>query len=86
MEQFDESPLNYHYFMALLVEVVETKIGEPRRRLTQLIKFTTKKAIELIRKRIVEVGECIRKPGLECTGYPRNVMFANFKVAWRICG
>ena len=55
MEQFDNNPLNYHCFMALFVEVVETKIGQPRGRLTQLIKFTTKEARELIRKRLVEV-------------------------------
>ena len=52
MEQFDDNPLNYYYFMALFVEV---NIGEPRGRLTQLIKFTTGKARQLIRKPLVEV-------------------------------
>ena len=55
MEQFDDNPLNYYYFMALFVEVVEVNIGEPRGRLTQLIKFTIGKARELIRKPLVEV-------------------------------
>ena len=49
MEQFDGNPLNYHYFMALFAEVVETKIEEPRGRLTRLIKFTTGEARELIK-------------------------------------
>ena len=49
MEQFDGNPLNYHYFMALFTEVVETKIEEPRGRLTRLIKFTIREARELIK-------------------------------------
>ena len=48
-------PLNYHYFKALFVEVVETKIEEPRGRLTRLIKFTTGEARELIK-------HCIQLP------------------------
>ena len=30
MEQFDDNPLNYCYFMALFAEVAETKIEVPR--------------------------------------------------------
>ena len=55
MEQFDDNPLNYHYFMALFAEVLETKIEEPRGRLTRLIKFTTGEARELIK-------HCIQLP------------------------
>ena len=55
MEQFAGIPLNYHYFMALFAEVVETKIEEPRGRLTRLIKFTTGEARELIK-------HCIQLP------------------------
>ena len=55
MEQFDGNPLNYHYFMALFAEVVETKIEKPRGRLTRLIKFTTGEARELIK-------HCIQLP------------------------
>lgn len=36
VEQFDGNPLNCHYFMALLAEVVETNIEEPRGRLARL--------------------------------------------------
>ena len=49
MEQFDGNPLNCYYFMALFAEHVETKIEEPRGRLTRLIKFTTGEARELIK-------------------------------------
>ena len=55
IEQFDGNPLNYHYFMALFAEVVETKIEKPRGRLTRLIKFTTGEARELIK-------HCIQLP------------------------
>ena len=41
MEQFDGNPLNCHF-----AEDVETKIEEPRGRLTRLIKFTTGEAIK----------------------------------------
>ena len=54
-EQFDANPLNYYYFIALFVEVVETKIEEPRGRLTRLIKFTTGEARESIK-------HCIQLP------------------------
>ena len=49
MEQFHGNPLNYHYYMALLAEVVETKIEEPRGKITRLIKFFTGEARELIK-------------------------------------
>ena len=49
MEQFDDNPLNYHYFLALSAEVVETKFEESRGRLTRLIKFTAEEARELIK-------------------------------------
>ena len=58
LEQFDGSPLNHHYFMALFLEVVETKIDDPRGRLTGLIKFTTEEARELIK-------HCIQLPHIE---------------------
>ena len=38
--------MNYYYVMALFAKVIETKIQEPRGRLTRLIKFTTGEARE----------------------------------------
>ena len=52
---FYGNPLNYHYFMALFCEVVETKIEDPRRRLTRLLKHTLGEAKELIQN-------CIQLP------------------------
>ena len=49
MEIFDGNPLNYRYFMTLFREVVESKIEDPRGRLTRLIKYTTGEAKELIK-------------------------------------
>ena len=49
MEQFDGNPVNYHYFMALFAEVVETKIEKARGRLTRLTKFSTGDTTELIK-------------------------------------
>ena len=55
MEQFDGSPLKYHYLMVLFAKVVETKIEEFRGRLAILIKFITGEARELIK-------HCIQLP------------------------
>ena len=44
---FDGNLLNCHYFMALLCDVVETRIENPWRRLTMLIKYTVGEANEL---------------------------------------
>ena len=49
MEPFDGNTLNYHYFMSLFKEVVESKIDDPRGRLTRLIKYTKVDAKELIK-------------------------------------
>ena len=55
IEYFDGNPLNYHYFMVLFSEVVETKIDDPRGRLTRLIKYTMREPKELIK-------HCIQLP------------------------
>ena len=55
MEEFDGSPLKYHYLMVLFAKVVETKIEEFRGRLAILIKFITGEARELIK-------HCIQLP------------------------
>ena len=47
--------MNYHYFVALFSEVVETKIDDPRGRLTRLIKYTVGEPKELTK-------HCIQLP------------------------
>ena len=49
IEYFNGNSLNYHYFMAPFSEVVETKIDNPRGRLTRLIKYTMEEPKELIK-------------------------------------
>ena len=39
IEYFNGNPLNCHYFIALFSEMVETKIDDPRRRLTRPTKY-----------------------------------------------
>ena len=71
MEQFDGNPLNCYYFMALFAEHVETKIEEPRGRLTRLIKFTTGEARELIK-------HCLQLPHNRGYQHARALLEKNF--------
>ena len=48
MEPFDGNTLNYHHFMTMFKEVVESKVQDPRRRLIRLLKYTSGEAKELI--------------------------------------
>ena len=58
IEYFDGNPLNYHYFMALFSEVVETQIDNPRGRLTRLTKYTMGEPKELIKQCIQLPHDC----------------------------
>ena len=58
IETFDGNVLNYHYFIALFREVVESKVDDPRGKLTRLIKYTSGDARELIK-------HCIQLPSNE---------------------
>ena len=58
IETFDGNVLNYHYFMALFREVVESKVNDPRGKLIRLIKYTSGDARELIK-------HCIQLPSNE---------------------
>ena len=49
IETFDGNVSNYHYFIALFKEVVESKADDPRGKLTRLIKYTSGYARELIK-------------------------------------
>ena len=54
-ETFDGNILNYHYFIALFREVVESKVDDPGEKLTRLIKYTSGDAREPIK-------HCIQLP------------------------
>ena len=52
---FDGNPMDFHYFMTILQEVLENKVTDPRGWLTCLIKFTKGKAKEIAKN-------CIQLP------------------------
>ena len=58
IETFDGNVLNSHYFIPLFREVVESKVDDPRGKLTRLIKYTSGDARELIK-------HCIQLPSNE---------------------
>ena len=58
IEISDSNVVNYHYFIAIFREVVESKVDDPRGRLTRLIKYTSGDARELIKL-------CIQLPSNE---------------------
>ena len=47
IDEFDSNPINYHYFIAILTEVVESKIDYPCGCLARLIKYTKGETKEL---------------------------------------
>ena len=67
IKYFDGKPLNYHYFMALFSEVVETKIDDPRGGLTRMIKYTMGEPKELIK-------HCIQLPWKKNYGNPHKIL------------
>ena len=64
---FDGNPLNYHYFMALFCEVVETNIEDPTGRLTRLLKYTVGESKELIK-------HCIQLPHDKGYKYAKSLL------------
>ena len=66
MEPFDGNVLNYHHFMALLKEMVESKVEGPRGRLIRL-KYTSRAARELI-------NHCIQLPSSEGFKYAKYLL------------
>ena len=47
---FNGDPVDYHYFIAVLDEVIEKKIDDPWGRLTRLIKYTDSQPNEMIKR------------------------------------
>ena len=76
MECFDGNVLNYHHFVALFREVVESKIEDPRGMLIRLLKYTSGEAKEL-------VNHCIQLPSNEgfegCVRYIFTCLFSKSK-------
>ena len=55
IDMFDGNPLVFNYFMSLFEEMVESKVVDPRGRLTRLISYTKGEAEELVK-------HCIQLP------------------------
>ena len=49
MEVFDGDLLNFKYFVSIFQEVLETKLEDPRGRLTQVIQYTSGEAKDLVK-------------------------------------
>ena len=67
MEPFDGNVLNYHHFMALFKEIVESKVEDPTGRLIRLLKYTSGEAKELI-------NHCIQLPSNESFKYAKYLL------------
>ena len=64
IETFDVNVLSHHYFIALFREVAESKVDDPRGKLTRLVKYTSGDARKLIK---------------HCTQLPSNEEFKHAK-------
>ena len=73
---FDGNPMDFHYFMTILQEVLENKVTDPRGWLTCLIKFTKGKAKEIAKN-------CIQLPsevGFKTAKQLLTVRFGNLHM------
>ena len=55
IDEFDSNPINYHYFIFIFKEVIESKTDDPQGCLARLIKYTKGEAKEIIK-------HCIQHP------------------------
>ena len=77
MELFDGNVLNYHHFMALFKEDVESKLEDPRGRLIRLLKYTSGEAKELI-------NHCIQLPSIEGFKYAKYLLEKVYGIPQKI--
>ena len=55
IDMFDRNPLEFNYFMSIFEEMVESKVVDPRGKLTRLINYTKGEVKELVKY-------CIQQP------------------------
>ena len=77
MELFDGNVLNYHHFMALFKEDVESKLEDPRGRLIRLLKYFSGEAKELI-------NHCIQLPSNEGFKYAKYMLEKVYGIPQKI--
>ena len=64
---FGGNPMEFNYFMSMFEEMVESKVIEPRGRLTRLINYTKGETTELVKR-------CIQQPTEVCYDNAKNLL------------
>ena len=67
IDMFDRNPMEFYYFMSIFEEMVESKVIDPRGRLTCLINYTKGEATELVK-------HCIQQPTEVCYDSAKNLL------------
>ena len=68
---FDDNPLEFNYFMSIFEEMVETRVVDPRGRLTHLINYTKGEAKELVK-------HCIQQPTEVCYDNAKHLLMRRY--------
>ena len=71
IDVFDGNPLEFNYFMSIFEEMVESKVVDPRGRLTRLINYTNGEAKEL-------VNHCIQQLTEVCYDNAKNLLVRRY--------
>ena len=71
IDMFDGNPLEFTYFMLIFEEMVESKVNDPRSRLTRLINYTKGEAKELLK-------HCIQQQTEVCYDNAKNLLIKRY--------
>ena len=71
IDVFDDNPLEFNYFMLIFEEMVESKVVDPRGRLTRLINYTKGEAKELVK-------HSIQQPTEVCYDNAKNLLMKRY--------
>ena len=71
IDMFDGNHLEFTYFMSIFEEMVESKVVDPRGRLTCLINYTNGEAKELVK-------HCIQQPTEVCYDNAKNLLMRRY--------
>ena len=71
IDVFGDNPLEFNNFMSIFEEMVESKVVDPRGRLTRLINYTKGEAKELVK-------HCIQQPIEVCYDNAKNLLMKRY--------
>ena len=71
IDMFGGNPMEFNYFMSMFEEMVESKVIEPRGRLTRLINYTKGETTELVKR-------CIQQPNEVCYDNAKNLLIKRY--------